>query len=289
MKFEEKVRRATCRVDTSRGQLGTSFWVSDSHLITAAHVVESATKSELNIRTFDGETIEIEVVESDPNNNEETGTDIAVIEATQPPTTHESIDISSELPSIGTDVFWTGYARLFGEAEIDRQRFGWGKVASSPYGEDTQSFFEVDGLFNPSHSGGPVVSKSSEKVVGVVSASAGGFGDLESKWADRVNRLTELFNLQQRGGHSLFRNITYDDPGEAFHDKNVLEQLGLDVEVDSSGDGVELKYSPQEIPIQAGFVQAEISKLLFDTAQSTFQMGVGIASGGRSLKKMADN
>lgn len=284
MQIEEQIRQATCRVDGKDGQLGSSFWVDNEYLVTAAHVVEAVPDDELKIRTYDNESIEVEVIESDPNTELETGTDLAVIKAGQSPSKHESLTVSSELPSIGTDVLWAGYARLFGEAEIDRQRFGWGKVASKPYGEAVQSFFEVDGLFNPSHSGGPVVNEKSGNVVGVVSASAGGFDELESGWAERVNRLTELFNLKQQADNMMFQNMVYNDPKDAFHDKRVLENLGLNVEIDSSGDDIKLQYSPEEIPIQAGFIQAEVSKLLLDTAQNTFQMGVGIASGGDSLE-----
>jgi V8-like Glu-specific endopeptidase len=287
MEFEEHIRQATCRVDADDGQLGSSFWISDEYLITAAHVVEAVPDDEIKIQTYNNESLKVEVIESDPNTDQVAGTDLAVIKARQTPQNHESLTVHSKLPSIGTDVLWTGYASLFGEAEIDRQRFGWGKVASQPYGEKTQSFFEVDGLFNPSHSGGPVVNEKTGNVVGVVSASAGGFDELESKWAERVNRLTELFNLQQQSGNAHFYSLTYKDPGEAFNGKRVLENLGLDVEMDSSGNDVTLIYSPQEIPMQAGFVQAEISKLLFDTAQNTFQMGVGIASGGEALEKKA--
>jgi hypothetical protein len=287
MELEEQVRRATCRVDTNDSQLGSSFWVDDKYLITAAHVIEAVSNSELKIQTWDNESIEVEVIESDPNAGQETGADLAIIKPVKTPQNHESLTVNSNIPSIGTDVFWAGYASLFGETEIDRQRFGWGKVASEPYGEDEQNFFEVDGLFNPSHSGGPVVNKKTGEVVGVVSASAGGFDELESAWGERVNMLTELFDLQRQSNNMLFSNLTYEDPSKAFNDKRVLENLGLDVKTDSSGEGVKLTYSPEEIPIQAGFVQAEISKLLFDTAQNTFQMGVGIASGGENLEKKA--
>lgn len=284
---EQSIRKATCRVDQGGFQLGSSFWVNDQYLVTAAHVIEEVTDNQLTIKTFDGEIIGAEVVTSDPGRPETSGSDLAVIKADKTSDQCETLDVEVTVPPIGTEVLWSGYARLFGEKDqIDRQRFGWGNIASETYGNNRGSFFEVDGLFNSSHSGGPVVDVETGDVVGIVSASAGEFTALKSSWSELVGRLTALFNLQQQEDSMLFWTREYTDPGKAFQDKNILSDLGLSPEIDASGDTIKLKFSPEEIPIQAGFVQAEISKLLLDTAQSTFQMGVGIASGGEPLQKI---
>lgn len=60
--------------------------------------------------------------------------------------------------------------------------------------------------------------------------------------------------------------------------------LRVDLETDDKGN-MKIVINTEEIPIAAGQVQAELAKLLLDTAQSTFQMGVGIATGGEHLKK----
>lgn len=284
---EQIIRKATCRVDQGGSQLGSSFWVDDQYLVTAAHVVEEVTDNNFTIKTFDGEIIGVEVVASDPGRPETSGSDLAVIKADQTPDQCETLDIEVTVPPIGTEVLWSGYARLFGEKDqTDRQRFGWGNIASETYGNNSGDFFEVDGLFNPSHSGGPVVDVETGNVVGIVSASAGEFTALESSWSDLVGRLTSLFNLRRHGDAMMHWGWEYSDPGEAFQNKRILEDLGLNPEVDTSGENIKLEFRPEEIPIQAGFVQAEISKLLLKTAQSTFQMGVGIASGGEPLQEM---
>lgn len=53
-------------------------------------------------------------------------------------------------------VLWGGYSRLVGETVHLRFRLGSGLVASNPYQTKTGEFFDVDGIFNPALSGGPI-------------------------------------------------------------------------------------------------------------------------------------
>jgi len=284
MGIQERIKQATCRVDSGGDQLGSSFWVEEGVLLTAAHVTEVAQRGSVKVRTIHGAEIEAEVVYQDGNTEDSPGSDIAVLETDEMPDEGATLPINPDIPSIGTEVVWSGYARLIGESKIDRQRFGWGRVASEQYGEGNSTFFEVDGLFNPSHSGGPVVDTQSGEVVGVVSASAGGFERLEEEWEERIGMLQELFSLQQGSSGMLFRTYTYEEPEKALHDKAIFERLGLSVEMETNNDGdMQLQINTEEIPVAASQVQAELAKLLLDTAQATFQMGVGIASGGEAL------
>lgn len=284
---EKIIRLSTCRIDSAGEQLGSCFWVDDNQLLTAAHVTEAAEQGSITVRTSEGETIEGEVIREDLNTDENPGSDIAVIKTEEQPDKFETLPINKDLPSIGTDVVWSGYARLMGESKIDRQRFGWGKVASVDYGNNEGSFFEVDGLFNPSHSGGPVVVAETGQVVGVVSASAGGFERLKQEWTKRVNLLQELLSLSKNAGGMMFRTYTYTQPEDAIKDKALFEQMGLSVESDTDDEGnMTLQIDVEEIPVAASQIQSELAKLLLDTAQATFQMGVGIASGGPPLDKI---
>lgn len=286
METEEIIRKATCRVDSGGKQLGSSFWVGENTLLTAAHVTEAAQQDSIVVRTVEGELLDAQVTHQELNTDNNSGSDVALLETNEMPNTYETLSINTSIPSIGTEVVWSGYARLFGEPKIDRQRFGWGHVASEEYGKDSSRFFEVDGLFNPSHSGGPVVVSETSQVVGLVSASAGGFEELEQAWTNRIGMLQELFNLQQGPSGMLFRTFTYEEPENAIQDKATFEQLGLSVDTDTDNDGnMQLKINTEEIPIAAGQIQAELGKLLLDTAQATFQMGVGIATGGEALNK----
>ncbi len=286
MNTHTKAKRATCRVDGDSEQLGTAFWISEQHLLTADHV--AGANDDLRLTTNNGDVLEGEIVKRSEDSGIK-GADVALLRTSVTPDDVEILSISPTIPEIGSEVIWSGYARLFGEDEIERQRLGWGRVASEPYRDLQGLFFEVDGLFNPGHSGGPVIVEKTGDVVGVVSASAGDFEKLTQEWTERVKMLQELFKLQQSGG-MLFRTFTYDDPKNAIHDQSVFQQLGLSVESKTDDDGrIQLKINTEEIPIAAGKFQAEMGKLLLDTAIATFQMGVGIASGGEPLKNFVPN
>lgn len=286
MNIQEKIRQATCRVDSGGEQLGSSFWVEEEVLLTAAHVTEIAQKDSVMVRTAHGNKIETEIVYEDMNTEDNPGSDIAILKAGEMPDESTMLTFNPDIPCIGTEVVWSGYARLIGESTIGRQRFGWGRVASRQYGENS-TLFEVDGLFNPSHSGGPVVETTTGDVVGVISASAGNFETLRQEWEDRIARLQGLFNLRQGSPGMLFRTYTYEKPEEALQDKQIFERLGLAVEMKTNDkNNMQLKINTEQIPVAASQLQAELAKLLLDTAQKTFQMGVGVASGGDALDEI---
>lgn len=205
----EIVRYATCRIDSDSEQIGTSFWIDENMLLTAAHVTDAANGDTVLIRTVNGEKFDGHILWQDINTKTNPGSDIALIYTDEMPDNYETLTIDASIPTIGTEVYWSGYAQLIGEPQIDRQRLGWGRVASVKYG-NRGSFFEVDGLFNPGHSGSPVVLSGTTRVVGLISASAGEFELLEHEWENRVLILQELFNLKKRMGGMLFKNFTYE-------------------------------------------------------------------------------
>jgi len=64
----------------------------------------------------------------------------------------------------------------------------------------------------------------------------------------------------------------------------IFDRLGLEYDQEINDDGnYEISINTEQVPIRAGQIQGEISNLLLDTAQKTFQMGVGISSGGDEL------
>lgn len=283
MAVEQKIQEATCRVDGTAGQ-GSAFWVAENHLITAAHVVAASKPEDLTIRTYDGSVLEADVIYEDQDTYEDPGSDIAVLNSARHPDECQILPVSSTVPPIGTKVTWSGYARLVGENSLDRQRFGWGRIASEPYPNGDGTFFEVDGLFNPSHSGGPVVNEKTGEVVGIVAQSAGSFKSLYEQWEEEVEKLTDLFELSEQFRGMMHRYITYDDPGNAVHDMGIFDRLGLEYEEEVNDDGkYKITINPEQVPIRAGQIQGEISELLLETARKTFQMGVGISSGGDEL------
>lgn len=274
------VRAATCRVDVKGRHLGSAFWVDDRLLLTADHVVREAERDTFTLNTHDGARITAHV------SDQIGGADLAMLQADERPSGVESLSVSADVPEIGCEVVWTGYARLIGEGQLNRQRFGWGPIASTSYANDGGRFFEVDGLFNPGHSGGPVIDQASEKVVGVVSESAGNFEKKLELWDDRVHRLENMFTLTSEiSGSQKTSFLEYDSIEDAVLEKDILEDFGLSVELAKQGDDVFLRFDVLEASVLASKVQAEMMRSLLDIALKSFQMGFGVASGGQPLSE----
>lgn len=288
----EEVREATCRVDSGDEQIGSGFWISDDKLVTAAHVADHLTGNDGSVQTNTG-SVNVHVCYTDNEDGNNTTGDLAILEATQDTPDHGTLSVEQNIPSIGTEVTWSGYARLFGERRIDRQRFGWGRVASEEYGRDDAKFFEVDGLFNPAHSGGPVLSTDTEHVVGVVSASAGRFDRLEDAWQERVDvieKAEEIYNISQTGGKAgFYSTLETPDYSEGQEVQKVFDRIGLDYEVSYNSTTTNIRMKPSELPVRYGSILQEMANLLMDTARDTFQMGVGIATGGAPLREIVQN
>ncbi|MFC7077856.1 S1 family peptidase [Haloarcula halophila] len=273
-----EIRAATCRVDVANKKLGTAFWIGDRYLLTANHVVTAIHRDKFTIVTEGDSDVVVQVTEQDQ------GSDLAVLEADERPDDVESLSLSPEIPIIGTEVVWSGYARLIGESKIDRQRFGWGPVASGSFDDGGGHFFEVDGLFNSGHSGGPVIEQETGQVVGVVSASAGNFEQQLERWDDQIHRLENLFHVTSEiSGSHKNGFLVYDTVEDAVYEKDILEGYGLDVELSQREDDVLLRFDLQEASILVSKIQAEMARTLLDTVMNTFQMGIGVASGGQGM------
>jgi len=288
--MENVIKASTCRVDADGKQIGSAFWVSDNHLLTAAHVATAQSENNLTVCTNTGEEREVEVIYSDSNTAENPGSDIAVLSAQNKPNDCKILPVSPNIPKIGQKVLWSGYARLFGEKDsIDRQRFGWGRVASEKYENGGGLFFEIDGNFNPSHSGGPVVHEASGEVVGIVSESAGDFTSVLEKVQNRIEPLTRIrdFLIQRRSISGTFnQGFTYRDQEQATEDKNLLEELGFDINSKIDKNGRYVNYLDKgELAIRTSQLQADLSEILFRSLHGTVQMGIGVASGGPELRK----
>lgn len=287
MAIENRIRKATCRVDQEGRQQGSAFWVSDNMLISAAHVLNQSQKDDATVRTFDGEVIDCDIEHINVSTIDNSGTDLALLSTDEVPEDFETLEIDQRIPTIGTEVIWSGYARLLGESKMERQRFSWGRVASTEYGKGDAQFFEVDGLFNPGHSGGPIISKDTEQVVGVVSASAGAFDNLEDAWNTRSKILTDALDLyrlvQESSDTGVFNTLTTADPVQGAQIQHTLDRIGMEYNATTENGKISVKFRAGEIPGYSGVILGQMSDLLLDTARNTFQMGVGIASGGSAL------
>lgn len=283
MTIETTIKQSTCEVTKSGQQLGSCFWTENNNLLTASHVVEPVSDSEVYISTQSEKKIKCSIAKLD------TELDLAMLKPDEIPGNTEKLSIDADVPPIGEEVIWSGFAEVFGENQIDRQRFGWGHVASEKFERDAGIFFEVDGLFNPGHSGGPVVSKKSGNVVGVVSASAGSFEEIISEWKEIDNLLFYARDLSDLHSFGLHCKLRVDDPKEAAKMQTRLDKIGVEYDTSSHENGdVTVKFDRIDIVDRMSELVSDMSEILLDTAHGSFQMGLGVASGGQAIEQIIE-
>jgi hypothetical protein len=227
--------------------------------------------------------------------------------------------ISEKIPPIGRDCFWCGYPMLIGEGSPRRVRYGWGKISSLPYGSNT-GIFEVDGNFSPAHSGSPIVDATSNLIIGVVSRSVGDPRNHFRKYRRYIEALRFIaphLNLPSQLLESIKNTVNprqqYQLPGDSMEfmvegevspestgiTKSIidtLKEVGMDVREYSYHNlrAMHDPEAPKSIPASKiiGFdsmMQGVINLILMitDSVESaineTYQMGIGIASGGEAL------
>lgn len=105
-------------------------------------------------------------------------------------TPFDKVDI---LPDVGTECIWGGFPRLVGEHSTHRIRFARGMVSSNVYSTKKGSYFDVDGIFNPGHSGSAVISIKTGELIGVVSRSA---GELDEHFDNASNTIKAIQAIQ---------------------------------------------------------------------------------------------
>lgn len=283
---EEALQDSVFRVDGDGDQLGTAFRIDEEAFLTADHVVEGAEDATLTLWFAKGVSVKARIAARRP------GSDIAVLapEGDIPQRASE-VRGPAEPPSIRDEVAWCGFARLIGEEKMDRRRFGWGRVASTTYTVGGGVFFEVDGGFNPGHSGGPIVDSDSGELLGVVSATAGGFDQLAKIWRGRTQKIRTLQQLSARlnQGGGFMTRWKHDLPEEGLRQAEAFRGLGLDPQVESNEDGtIQVSLQRSQIPVAIADALGDLALLQMGTIEKTFQMGVGIATTGEPLEELID-
>ncbi|MHA1864803.1 MAG: S1 family peptidase [Candidatus Thorarchaeota archaeon] len=151
-------------------RVGTSFAISDTTFLTATHLLGSIEeKFSVKLVPLKGRDIPVEIERMDSTS------DLTLLKTDNENTEIIPIDaeVASIIPEPGSMCIWGGFSKLIGETSSRRVRFGKGMVCSLPYGRKSKSVFDIDGNFNPGHSGSPILDYNSGKLVGVVSRSAG--------------------------------------------------------------------------------------------------------------------
>lgn len=133
---------------------GSGFIIGpDGHVLTAAHVV-SGLKT-VPVRLHGGLSLDAEVLRVDET------TDVALLKL--PGTSHKPLELGSESPAIGTDVYAIGNPALeeLGASVTKGIVSGEREIAG-------RKFIQTDVSANPGNSGGPLLDKNG-RVLGIIS------------------------------------------------------------------------------------------------------------------------
>lgn len=149
---------------TDNGGSGSGFMISDDQLVTNEHVVMDQDGAEIRYRDDDwgaGTVRETDI-----------HSDLAVLDAEEPPEYAEPLSIEPDFPAIGTEVMAIGSPFGFGGSATVGIVSGVNRSLPSPTGFSIPAAIQTDAAVNPGNSGGPLVDLAGN-VRGVVFAGAG--------------------------------------------------------------------------------------------------------------------
>ena len=299
---------------------GTGFAISARNIMTAKHVLcdpelgQSQDSIERILVCVGNDLSEASIKEVDEK------ADLAVLGAHDAWIERPLTSVSDAIPEVGSSCWWAGFPILIGAEQVRRLRYAWGTVSSPPY-HHLKGFYEVDGNFSPGHSGGPVFHTDQGCIIGVVSRSAGDprlHFEKSRKYIDALEFLMPYLRLPSellRALSTILREKRFELPEEGRtlalegQDRDLGETISIE-QIDTLKDvGLDLKpYSqctitgafgissdrpstitlvdlPDYDSILAAAVRLALRMIRFveDGLNKSFQMGIGVASGGRPL------
>jgi serine protease Do len=149
---------------SGQGGQGSGFVFRDNYIVTNAHVVSNA--STVQVRFSKGQWRSASVVGTDPSS------DLAVIEAQDPPQYAEPLPLVEDPPVIGMKVAAIGSPYSLEGSITSGIISAVNRSIPAPNGRKIPDAIQTDAPVNPGNSGGPLLNLQGE-VVGVVSSGGG--------------------------------------------------------------------------------------------------------------------
>jgi serine protease Do len=147
-----------------QGGQGSGFVFRGNHIVTNAHVVSDA--SEVQVRFSRGQWRSASVVGTDPSS------DLAVIEAQNPPQYAGALSLVDSEPAIGTEAVAIGNPFGLEGSVTSGLVSGVNRLIPAPNGYRIPDAIQTGAPVNPGNSGGPLVNLDG-RVIGVISSGGG--------------------------------------------------------------------------------------------------------------------
>jgi S1-C subfamily serine protease len=221
----EKCKKATVLVRIGEAAEGTAFHIGQGLFVTNAHVTRSAGNGTTPIRLVMNAGEEGQRVLDATLFRSEDETDLAVLKCTAK-NLPEALELGAsaslvETMSVAAFGFPFGTALAFGKTEFPSISVSLGRITALRKAEGKMYRIQLDASLNPGNSGGPVISNTTGRVIGIVQAGVPG---ASLNFAIPVDRLRQLLF-----GSTLLLRSPALKPKQSDASTLIIEQVPVSV------------------------------------------------------------